>query len=160
MNLLNEISLAYPLMPLPDRIVESIRSHDGDNFDARSFEGILWNQISIEHWRKNHSAIFAFSPCAFIYYLPSLLIYSLDSTSNLHSFECVVDMLDTSGNVDLWDGFFLDRFGSLDFAQCSALKSCVEFAFNSKDWYDALTMERVGFTLLLLVDRAQYPAVK
>ncbi len=49
--------------------------------DARHFEGMDWTQVTADDWAGYSDAFFGFSREAFLYFLPSLLLLSVERSN-------------------------------------------------------------------------------
>jgi hypothetical protein len=91
--------------------------------DACHFEGMSWTQVTARDWAEYSDAFTGFSPEAFVYFLPSLLILSLEASNlPLVAADFLVSSLDTSGDPDIWPGWFAERFEMLTSAEIRTLK--------------------------------------
>lgn len=82
--------------------------------DASYFTGKHWAQLEATDWQDYSDAIYEFTPNAFLYYLPGVLIVSIDGRNpSLTAADSIVTSLDTSGDPDIWTSWFSDRFGRL-----------------------------------------------
>ena len=108
-------------------IVTSVAQNSTLGEDSRHFKGKDWTQVTALDWAEHSDAFFGFAPAAFAYFLPSLLITSLDTHNMpLIAADALVATLDTSADPDLWDDWFRDRFLRLTSAELRAIEDWSE----------------------------------
>lgn len=135
MSLRSAILEAFVHRPLPNSVVEIVRNHDADQIDAQWFEGRHWQSISRLDWEQHRGAFYAFSPEAFRFYLPSILLISTgDAGQSFDLAHAVIDVLDRSPDPGYWDEFMRSRF--------SGFTSCEYRAIQ--DWLLALAADAGG----------------
>lgn len=119
--------------------------------DARHFEGMDWTQVTADDWRGYSDAFFGFSPEAFLYFLPSLLLLSLEQSNlPLNAADALVSSLDTSGDPDLWDDWFNARFRRLTASELAALRECSRVYLGGAEKAEGSEFARVQDTLAML----------
>jgi hypothetical protein len=108
--------------------------------DAFAFQSLAWSQVTKEHWNKYSGAFFAFSPAAFLYFLPSVLTLSLrEPKAWLAPADSLVTALDRSPNIETWDIFLLQRLVALQSEEYSVLRDwLLEMSEDSTFEQDAL----------------------
>jgi hypothetical protein len=91
--------------------------------DAFTFKSLAWAQVTKEHWNQHSGAFFAFSPSAFLYFLPSVLTLSLrEPKAWLAPADSLVTVLDRSPNIETWDLFLLQRLVALQSEEYAVLR--------------------------------------
>lgn len=116
--------------------------------DALHFDGMNWTEVSEDDWANYSDAFYGFSPEAFLYFLPSLLVLTLDQRGL--AADALVSSLDTSGNPDLWTDWFSERFGRLISSEISALTAWSrEYLANGENG-EGSVFARVQDTLTML----------
>ena len=119
--------------------------------DARHFEGLEWTQVTAEDWRRYGDAFFGLSPEAFIYFLPSLLLVSLEQANlPLEAADALVSSLDTSADPDIWPGWFVERFSMLALPELKALKDWAAVYLDWAETGEGSETARVRDTLAML----------
>ncbi|WP_147455628.1 hypothetical protein [Solilutibacter pythonis] len=111
MNMVDCIKSAFawrvkPVKAVADNVIESEIT-----LDAMEFEGKFFWEISYKDLEKYHDAIYGFSPEAFQYYLPGIMMAIVD-VLNYDSLilSSILDMLDRGGAPSTWEKFFIDRW--------------------------------------------------
>ncbi len=119
--------------------------------DARYFEGMDWREVTADDWRMYSDAFFGFSAEGFLYFLPSLLMVSLETSSpGLVAADLLVSSLDTSGDPDLWTDWFSDRFRRLTLPELRALKDWSGIYLRHDEKGEGSEFARVEDTLAML----------
>ncbi len=123
--------------------------------DALHFEGMDWSTITASDWKEYSDAYSGLNPQAFIYFLPSLLIASLEPESQpVVAADALVYSLDTSGDPDLWTEWFNERFMQLIPAELRVVKNwATSYLADAENGYGS-EFERVQQTLDLLIELA------
>jgi hypothetical protein len=122
--------------------------------DARHFEGMDWTKVTVDDWAKYSDAFYGFTPQAFAYYLPSLLVASLEKNAMpLIAADALIFVLDTSADPDLWNVWFSDRFRCLTSAELRTIRdwSAVRFTLVDNDLEAEYSRVRDTIEMLLLL---------
>lgn len=126
MNLSRLIAAAFDHRERPADTTFRTAPQTGDVADAEWFAGREWAQISWEDWTNHVGAFYTFTPTAFTYYLPSILILSADRPREWFSpADALLQILDRSAEVRYWDNFLITRLIGLKADEYLALKSWV-----------------------------------
>jgi hypothetical protein len=153
MSLEQDILAAFGWRPMPE-IVTGRPECDTDGVDARAFAGKPWQDIDRQLWDKHWWGIFAFTPDAFVYYLPSIFTLSLAEPEwPSMAADCVTNCLDRSPDPDKWDEFFVPRFGQLRISELEVLRVWIETVVGALS-DDPEVPERCLATVDLLSARA------
>lgn len=123
---------------------------DSLEIDARYFENLNWEQVTTADWQGYSDAFCGMTAEAFCYFLPSILSLSLNGLSDAPMVaDYLADLLDTSGDPDLWDGFFLERFQLLVPDELIVLENWVRLQIikAGDDQYDLSRLERALSTV-------------
>ena len=79
-----------------------------------TFSKISWQDTTSSLWEKNFDVIHFFSPKAFQYFLPGILIASVvDNIPSLIVCEDIISSLNRSPNYDGWEDHFIKCWGDL-----------------------------------------------
>ncbi|MBJ9655201.1 MULTISPECIES: hypothetical protein [Burkholderia] len=82
-----------------------------------------WGETTGDLWEKYNDALSWFSPEAFCYYIPGVMVSSInDNEPNLIVVNNLVGMLDRTPNPSWWDDFFVERWPLLTTKECGVLK--------------------------------------
>jgi hypothetical protein len=128
MNLKKEIEQAFRNRPLPGCVytlkpVDLSHGIDSDVEDTLWFAGRDWRTLTPEDWEKHNCATTFFEPEAFAYYLPSLMILTMERPSDgMLAADSVIYNLDRSPGRDNWDPPLLRRYLLLSVEELEVLK--------------------------------------
>jgi hypothetical protein len=132
MTLQEKIEKAFGHRKIPVEVVEmeGCLQVDSDVEDAQWFKGRDWRELTREDWRLRHWGLNFLSPEAFEYYLPSLLVLTIQNPKHypdlaVHSFIAHLDR--TPGKENL-DPSLTDRFFGLSFEEFDAIREWLVFA--------------------------------
>jgi hypothetical protein len=119
--------------------------------DALHFDGMDWSQVVAEDWRHWSDAISGFTPDAFLYFLPSLLIVSLDKSNlPLVAADVLISLLATSADPEIWHEHFSKRFQKLSLLELKALKDWTYIYLEGEPTTEGSDFARVQETIVLL----------
>jgi hypothetical protein len=125
MTLAGKIERAFALRPIPNETValSEVQQIDSDVEEALWFSGRDWHGLTWRDWEEHPCAIFFFSPDAFAYYLPSLLLLSIEKpTECLQAADSLIGELDRSPSLEGWHESLLRRFLVLRSEELDVLK--------------------------------------
>jgi hypothetical protein len=138
----------------PTNIIRIEQRIFADTVDASYFSNKICANISWDDWSNHSDAIFTLSPEAFIYFLPSVLILSLENPLRwLGAADVVINSLNRSANYEYWDNWFLERFTNLTFQELDTITSWVEEMSLVDTYTDQDGWMRVYQTLDLLKNK-------
>lgn len=110
----------------PFTVISDSRLRYDSDCDAARFAGRKREELRWEDWSDFSDAVTQFTPDAFLYYLPSLLIISAEQSERwLSAADALMMILDRSPVVDYWDDFFCARFLLLTQIECVAMQKWV-----------------------------------
>lgn len=142
MTLVDRIESAFAHRKRPTAIAAASSPVTSEDEDALWFVGRDWRDVTLEDWRKYSDAYFRFTPDAFRYFLPSILRESAkDSGCSFLAADYLVNELDRSPDVNLWNASFLKRFFGLEPEEYSSLREwLLHMSASGSDFReDALT---------------------
>jgi hypothetical protein len=123
--ILRKIEKVFASRRMPAEVVEpaSLLQLDSDVEEALWFAGHDWHDITWKDWKEHSAAIIFFSRDAFAYYLPSLLLLSLQNPRELlESAQTLIWELDRSPSTEGWNDHFTRRFLGLRSEEYDVLK--------------------------------------
>lgn len=132
MTLLERIERAFAHREMPAETVqlEGMFQIDSDVDDALCLKGRDWHELTCEHWRAHYCGLYHLSPEAFAYYLPSLLVLTVQDPKNYP--DLAVDALfldlDRSCGAEHLDAHLIDRYSVLTNEEYEAVKQWLLFA--------------------------------
>ena len=140
----------------PNEITDSKQLSDSEYEEVMSFEGLHWQDVSVDLVEQAPDAVFWFSPEAFCYYLPGVLSAGIGAgRSDLLYFDTLIGCLDRSPEPDYWDDFFYPRFTLLSPQEIDAVSAWARWMeLVQPEGYHEFTYQRVQGTLELLRQRA------
>jgi len=156
MKLTQKIEQAFSHRQKPNQLIESRESLiTPEQMEALWFNERDWHEITWGNWEEHRDAIYAFTPEAFAYYLPSILTLS---SQRPHQWfwpaDALLIILDRSPVVDYWDTFITTRLLGLRLEEYEALKDWLlalsEYSSVSED-----TLDRAFDTVCLLENRVR-----
>lgn len=125
MTLIEKICQAFAGREMPERVSDHTYI-DCDVEDALWFAGKKWQEATWEDWKHHTSAMTFFNKQAFAYYLPSLLILTLqhpnESLLVVDSVLGTLDTLDRSPSKEGWNDLFIEHFVGLRNEEYEVLK--------------------------------------
>lgn len=128
MSLEQDISYAFSSKEIPVRVIDDGDVVSPEKRDALYFLSKNVKDVGYRDWDDHPDALFLFLPGAFFYYLPSLLLASLDiSLPRLAAADALIDMLDRSPDPALWDDHLVERFSGWNHEQYLCLKNWIAF---------------------------------
>jgi len=140
---------------MPRQVVLEDAPRTNEYLEALNFEGLGWEMMDSDFLVKNSDALYAFTPEAFCYYLPTFLVHGFELREAPPVYvDAILGMLDRSPNPDLWDDSFRRRWSILKADECKALERWLLALSESPEGiFDQLTLERAFDTVQLLMAR-------
>ncbi len=132
MTLSEKIEAAFVHRPMPEKVVdlEGRFQIDSDIDDTLWFQGRSWRSLTREDWRRYYCAVTYFNRDAFLYYLQSLLILTIEEPESFP--DVAVDSfmweLDRSPGRENWDPRLTNRYFGLSPAEYDAIKEWLIWA--------------------------------
>ena len=126
MALRAEIDRAFAHRSKPSSLIEKRSPITPEQQDARWFAGRDWRDVRWQDWHEHPDAFYAFVPQAFVYYLPSILLGTMDAPSGqLQVGDALLGILDRSPEAYNWDAFITNRLLGLAPDEYEVLKSWI-----------------------------------
>lgn len=125
MKLADKIERAFAGRQIPLNLVDAanLAHPDCDVEDALWFSGRDRDELRWQDWQEHSSAIYFFVPDAFAYYLPSVMVLSLQNpVEDLSVADAVISYLDCSPDPEGWTDGLASRFLLLNRAELDVLK--------------------------------------
>jgi hypothetical protein len=125
MDLSEKIDRAFAgrAKPAHVRLGDEVVQLDLDLEDALWFSGRDWHELTWQNWQEHSCAIYFFDPEAFAYYLPSLLLLSVENPNeSLMAADALLNELDRSPDIEGWTDGFTSRFLGLNPTELNVLK--------------------------------------
>lgn len=151
---LDLISNAFSNRAPPLLLTDSMQLTDHEYAEVISFQGLSWQNVTFAQVERYPDVVFWFSPEAFCYYLPGILVAGLrENRWDTNAYDSLIDCLDRSPEPDYWDDFFLPRWPSLSAEEIDAVAAWVRWmTIVQPDDIHGNVYERVQDTLTLLKD--------
>lgn len=137
----------FPEYPVPSDLLMDRTLADCDSADASLLLGVCWTRVDPDFWLDNWSAASALSPNAFVYYLPSMLEFSIDDPYELIR-EFLICIFNTSGDQSIFSDFILNIINLLDIIQVRTLNNWGEILKKLGYFSNSTEEDRVIFTLM------------
>jgi hypothetical protein len=141
----------FPVHPIPSEILIYRHLADCDSEEAALLLGVDWTRVDDDFWRDHWSAYLALSPTAFVYYLPSMLMFSLEAPYELIR-DGLIQLFNTSGDPSIFPNFMFERITLLTFSQIKCLVLWGDTMSQMSYFADKNEENRVLFTLTKLED--------
>lgn len=126
MTLSDEIECAFGMRLKPSRLVDVRNPVTPEQNDALWFSGRDWREIAWQDWDAHSDAFYAFTPTAFVYYLPSILSVTTRNPEKwLGAADALLGILNRSPDVYRWDNFVEKRLIGLGAAEYEAIKAWI-----------------------------------
>ena len=128
-TLQEKIEAAFAGRAMPAELIDpSVFQFDSDVEEALWFVGRDWHELKWNDWKEHSCAINFFSPEAFGYYLPSLLLVTAQNPTDwLSAVDALIWELDLSPSVEAWPDHMARRFLALRGEELDALKEWLLF---------------------------------
>lgn len=153
MNVIETITNAFSWRKRPQFVVSDKYPNTNDYVEADYFADKNWQNIKSIDWDNFSDAIYAFSCEAFCYFLPSILCAGIiENRPDMLVNFTLINMLDMSPETDLWDQYFIDRWGSLTQNECDAVQQWILW-ISETDLFSDDVCERAYETIELLKKR-------
>ena len=153
---LDLINSAFANRAPPLVLTDSMQLSDCEYAEVMSFQGLSRQDVTFSQVERCSDAVFWFSPEAFCYYLPGILVAGLKETRwDSNAYDSLIGCLDRSPEPDYWDDFFIPRWPLLSAEEIDAVAAWVRWlAIVQPDETHGNIYERVQDTLTLLKWRA------
>lgn len=123
MSALDKIERAFSRRSMPTNFVQVKEPITPEQKDALRLAGRDWHDLTWDDWSRNPDAIYAFTPEAFTYYLPSVLsVTAINRDRWLSVADALLQMLDRSPEVYQWDLFMTKRLLGLQPEEYEVIK--------------------------------------
>jgi hypothetical protein len=131
-ELIARIERVFEHRLIPDEVVEmkGRLQVDSDVEDALWFEGRDWRELTCEDWDKRHWGFIFLNPRSFAYYLPSILVLTVQDPRNcpILAVDSFVWQLDHSPGVENLDLPLRERYLELSNEEFEVIKEWLLWA--------------------------------
>ena len=118
----DRVGKAFSSRICPQSLTEGSGTLTPEQQDAFWFAERDWRDIDWSGWECHCDAFFSFSPPAFIYFLPSIIVISASNQSiSFLPAESLLQILDRIPISDYLDDFIINRLGNLYFEEYDIL---------------------------------------
>lgn len=116
------IESAFFWRSCPPKLISVKKVVTTEQQDAQWFTGLDWRTITRSDWEQHRDAIYAFTPEAFAYFLPSILALTSATPGEwLYVADVLLSILDRSPMIEYWDDFLLTRLLGLRDAEYAVM---------------------------------------
>jgi hypothetical protein len=125
MKIADKIGRAFAGRQMPLNLVKAanLAHPDCDVEDALWFSGRDWHELKWQDWQEHSSAIYFFVPDAFAYYLPSVMVLSIQNPlEELMVADSLISDLDCSPDPEGWTDTLVTRFLLLNRAELDVMR--------------------------------------
>jgi hypothetical protein len=123
MTLFRQIEHAFAHWPKPHRLIQMRDPVTPEQEDAIRFTDRDWREITWDDWERSPDALYAFTPEAFVYYLPSVLSVAAGNPERwLAAADALLRVLDRSPETYHWDAFISKRLVGLETEEYEVIK--------------------------------------
>jgi hypothetical protein len=138
-DLTDKIETAFSHRCMPTEVIEPEQHMrvDSDVEEALWFADRDWHDITSQDWQQRDCAVTFLSRDAFAYYLPSLLIVTVQDPQNYPDLAVgsLISSLDRSPDVAGWDDLFTRRFLGLRSEEYDAIKEWLLFVCENVSYF-------------------------
>jgi hypothetical protein len=151
MNLSNTIKKTFGWRPPPKEVLNSNRQDHSEDHDAVWFLHRDWHDVTWQDWETHRLALFLFNPEAFRYFLPSILILSLESPKKgFMPVDSILTFLDCSPTPEYWSDFILDNFTGFTTLEYEVMTQWLLTLAEKSEAYEQRAIGRAFDTIVLL----------
>ena len=146
----DRVEIAFSSRGLPTRLIGRIAPgcYSSDENEALWFANRDWRELTWEDWEGHSDAIFRFTPEAFAYYLPSILIESRkDPDRWLKAADALVIMLENRSTPEKWNKYQASNFEGFKVEEYAVLEEWLLFFRNRNTYNNAYDKERIDEAL-------------
>lgn len=140
-------------------VITNLKSGGGQTLEMAEAAWIgekSWQEVSRKDWDSHSDAVFAFTPSAFQYFLPSIILRTLENLEEWFApADTIVGVLDRSPTPAYWDEFLLERFGGLRIEEYEILQEWLVLLANANCVSTSDGLGRAFDTVELLIARSQ-----
>lgn len=130
----DQISRAFAWRSFPEIFTDSDELTSDELCNLSRIRDLHWEQLTVNDWEANFDALSWLSPGAFCYYLPSILILTIeDCEPNLIVVLNIIAMLDRSPVPEWWDSFFRNRWTLLNQQELSTIEEWLYWILECSD---------------------------
>ncbi|MEF9387333.1 DUF6714 family protein [Ralstonia solanacearum species complex bacterium KE056] len=142
-----QIRAAFDARHRPNKATESSELTKDEQAALAEIMALDWRDTTASKWEKLADVVSWLSPEGFCYYLPGILVSTLEERCpNLMAACSVLFMLDRTPAVELWDDFFLERWRRFTVAELEAIATWIDWVSTE----DGVVLDDVALTRALL----------
>ena len=154
---MNEVQLirsAFAWRGRPERATNSSELTSDELQSLMAVFALDWRDTTATIWDRYSEAVSYFSPEAFCYYLPGIMLAAMEEGSaNNSAASSVIWALDRSPRIDWWDEQFSLRWPLLTLIELSAVEAWIVWLSSiTRSNHDDVSLGRAMDTLQLLRD--------
>lgn len=147
MSVAKTIRTAFATRRRPDNATASSELTEDEMAALTEITALDWRETDATRWEKLAEVVSWLSPEGFCYYLPGILVSTLEERCpNLAAACSVLFMLDRTPAIEMWDEFFLERWSRLTVAELKAVAAWIDWISQEED----VAIDEVSLTRALL----------
>ena len=150
MNFTERVERAFASRKMPVELVGRLApgSYSSDEEHALWFAQRSWHELTKDDWIRHGDAIFRFTHETFAYYLPSLLILSIEAPDQwLSAAGSMVNLLEDGSALENWG--YSQKSGFIGFScdELAIIREWLVFFQDRETYNEPYGTERVGRAL-------------
>jgi hypothetical protein len=150
MSFSERVERAFALRKMPVELIGRFAPglYCSDEEDALWFAQRSWQDLTKEDWIHHGDAVFRFTHEAFAYYIPSLLILSIEAPDHwLKAADAVVNLLESGSALENWG--YSQKSGFIGFTceEFAIIREWLVFFQNRETYNEAYGTDRVNGAL-------------
>lgn len=150
-SIATQISLAFGWRHRPSKKNDSTELTEDELISLNEIWKFNWDEVPGEVWKCHSDGLSWLSSLAFCYYLPGGLTYVLHK----NDFDGLVAsrigiFLDRTPEFDVWDDFFIDRWGELTLDELEAIEMWLQWFCDRTSIFDEVSLIRMLLTIEVL----------
>ncbi|WP_425218905.1 DUF6714 family protein [Ralstonia solanacearum] len=128
LSVAKEIRAAFGARCRPSRAIASSELTEDELAALDEIMALDWRETNASRWEKLADVVSWLSPEGFCYYLPGILISTLEEQCpNLIAACSVLFMLDRTPTIEMWDEFFLERWSRFTVGELEVIATWINW---------------------------------
>jgi len=151
----NLVRTSFSQRVRPVKATNSLELSSDEQENLKEIFQFSWKETSAKDWERLSDVVSWFSPEAFCYYLPGIIVASIEENCPTLTAVCnLLFMLDRTPSLELWDNFFFERWTLLNSQELEAVATWIHWLSGLQGFIlDDISLTRVLLNIDLLIDR-------
>lgn len=147
LSVAKKIKTAFATRRRPNNAAASSELTEDEMAALNEITALDWRETDAARWEKLAEVVSWLSPDGFCYYLPGILVSTLEERCpNLIAACSVLFMLDRTPAIEMWDEFFLERWSLLTVAELESVAEWIDWISQE----EGVAIDEVSLTRALL----------